>query len=228
MLLCGLQKVTLIDFPGEVAAILFFPGCNLRCPYCHNPELVVPPFPDDLIPIEDAFRYLRKRKNVLGGVVISGGEPLSHPEIPDIVGHLRSLDLKVKLDTNGTFPEALSSMTCDYIAMDIKTSLRKYDILGGSLFPDLKERVTRSIEWILDSGIAHVWRTVVVPGIVEPDDIPDICSLLKKGERLFLAQFREDKTLDETFSMITPYPIQILKSMQAAANDLGIDCRIRE
>jgi len=101
----GLQKTTLLDFPGEVAATVFTPGCNLRCPYCHNPSLVQPPYPQDLISLEELDRFLEKRAKVLGGVCITGGEPLLHDNLDELISLIRSHGLKVKLDTNGTFPE---------------------------------------------------------------------------------------------------------------------------
>jgi pyruvate formate lyase activating enzyme len=228
MLSCGIQKVTLIDYPGEIASILFFPGCNFRCPYCHNPELVIPPFPGDMIPVEEAFRFIRKRKDVLGGVVLSGGEPLSHPEMPEIVRHIQSLGLKVKIDTNGSFPRALRDAKPDYIAMDIKTSIVKYPVLCGSAANDVQAKMTESIEWIEGSGIPHEWRTVAVPGIVEPEDIPHICSLIGEGELLYITQFRPDRTLDEAFAHVTPHPSMILNKMKSIALENGIICKIRE
>ncbi len=227
MLNCGIQKVTLIDYPGTVAAVLFFPGCNLRCPYCHNPELVIPPFPGDLITIEEAFTYLVKRRNVLGGVVLSGGEPLLNPGIPGIVERIRSLGLKVKIDTNGTRPRQLADIKPDYIAMDIKTTPAKYPILAGGLAEDVVSRVCESIEWIMDCGIPHEFRTVAVPGIVNPEDISLICSYLRKGERLVIAQFRPEKTLDESFGSIAPYAFSELNEMKAIAEKAGVECRIR-
>ena len=119
-------KTTLLDFPGEVAAAVFTPGCNLRCPYCHNPELVRPPFPDEMISLEKLGVFLEKRASLLGGVCITGGEPLLHDNIGDLVSLIRSHGLKVKLDTNGTFPERLARIDADYIAMDLKTDPEKY------------------------------------------------------------------------------------------------------
>jgi pyruvate formate lyase activating enzyme len=165
---CGIQKVTLIDYPGLVAAILFFPGCNLRCPYCHNPSLVTPPFPKDLSTIDEAFAYLEKRKNVLGGVVLSGGEPMMNPEIPEIVDRIHALGLKVKIDTNGTFPERLKEIKPDFIAMDIKTSPGKYGLLTKD---DVGLKIVESIMRIRCSGIPHIFRTVMDSGIVDDNDI---------------------------------------------------------
>ncbi len=127
----GLVKTSLVDFPAEVAAALFIRGCNLRCPYCHNPELVLGPEPPGLLDPEEVLAFLHRRKNVLGGVCVSGGEPLLHPELPEFLREIRHLGLKVKLDTTGTLPEALGRIEADYIAMDLKTVPEKYGLLAG-------------------------------------------------------------------------------------------------
>ena len=177
----GLVKTTLIDFPGEVAATVFTPGCNLRCPYCHNPELVIPPFGDTLFPIEEVRRFLAKRAAVLGGVCITGGEPLIHAEpqgdLYELINFCKGLGLKVKLDTNGCFPgrlmpllsiaEAVSAgeqggrRNClDYIAMDIKTVPEKYAAVVRGRQPAAKPAVSRaaSSSSAASSGIAAAVR----------------------------------------------------------------------
>jgi pyruvate formate lyase activating enzyme len=128
----GLIKTSLIDFPGEVAAVLFTFGCNLRCPYCQNPALVTGPPPRDFISREEVRAFLKKRKDVLGGVCITGGEPLLHSDLGELIGEIKSLGLKVKLDTNGTIPERLREANVDYVAIDFKTSLEKYRLLTGT------------------------------------------------------------------------------------------------
>ena len=125
----GFQKCTLLDFPGEVAATLFVRGCNFRCPFCHNRELVVDT--DKILPFdtEEIFKYLEKRKNVLGGVCITGGEPLLYDELPGVIEKIHKLGLKVKIDTNGSKPGMLAKIKVDCIAMDIKTSFEKYNLM---------------------------------------------------------------------------------------------------
>ena len=125
----GFIKTSLLDFPGQVSAVIFTPSCNLRCPYCHNPELVSGSLPPDLIQKETVLQHLEKRKSILGGVCITGGEPLLHPELPDLIESIHSLGLKVKVDTNGTRPDKLPPLKADYLAMDIKTDPKKYPLL---------------------------------------------------------------------------------------------------
>ncbi len=220
----GLQKTTLVDFPGEVAATIFFPGCNLRCPYCHNPDLVLPPFPEDLLDMETVKAFLRKRAPVLGGVCLTGGEPLLHEELFELADFIHSLGLKVKVDTNGTLPQQLCRVKADYIAMDVKTSPGKYDLVG---LPGAGERVLESVAQILSSGIPHEFRTTVAPGIVTEADISRIAACIQGADRYVLAQFRPGKTLDPAFENTLPYTIQTLETMKALVEKAGIPCKIR-
>ncbi|RKX74263.1 MAG: anaerobic ribonucleoside-triphosphate reductase activating protein [Spirochaetes bacterium] len=222
----GLQKTTLIDFPGEVACTVFTAGCNLRCPYCHNPELVSGAPHSDMLPIKEFRSFLLKRKAVLGGVCITGGEPLLHQDIDELIDYIHELGLKVKIDTNGTFPELLRSIKPDYIAMDVKTSLSKYHLLKGNS-PYLEEKVLSSLKYIISSGIPHEFRTTVVPGIVDAEDIREIVNLIRGADRYVLAGFRGGKTLDPSFKDLSPYPPEVLDEMKVIAVDAGLMCHVR-
>jgi len=142
MKIYGLQKLTLADYPGRVAATLFTGGCNLRCPFCHNASLVTKLAEIDPIPLEEVLSYLKKRSGILDGVCVSGGEPLLQGDICELLEKLKSLGLSVKLDTNGTFPdkleEILSNGLCDYVAMDIKNAPEDYALTVG--IPGLTSR----------------------------------------------------------------------------------------
>lgn len=197
----GLEKVSMNDYPGLVAAVLFIPGCNLRCPYCHNASLVERPFPDDLLSFEEAAAYLRKRKNVLGGVCLSGGEPTLFAPLPELIASVRGLGYPVKLDTNGTLPDRLAAVRPDFIAMDIKTSPQKYGRLGY----ECGDAVLKSIEWIRTSGIPHQFRTTVVPGITETDDL-DTIAALTAGSPWVLHNFRNGNVLDPAYRNRLPLP----------------------
>jgi pyruvate formate lyase activating enzyme len=242
----GLVKTTLIDFPGEVAATVFTPGCNLRCPYCHNPELVIPPFPEDLLPIEDVRLFLTKRASVLGGVCITGGEPLLHTDIAGFIDFCKNLGLKVKLDTNGCFPRRLRPLLAgiDYVAMDIKTVPEKYDLLGSSVPPasaavDTVENALRqSIEIIISSGVRHEFRTTMAPGIAGTEDAIKIAELLKsvytaaavdprRTGRYILTQFRPGTTLDPAFSELCPYFETELHHTAETIRETGMSCEVR-
>jgi pyruvate formate lyase activating enzyme len=224
----GIQKVTLIDFPETVATTIFTSGCNFSCPFCHNPELVLKN--KNIIPIDfsDIMAFLEKRKNLIQGVCITGGEPLLEKELPEAIDKIHSLGFKVKLDTNGSLPESLKKCKVDYIAMDIKTSFEKYNLIGckGNL-DDLTVKLKDSIAWIKSSGINHEFRTTVVPEIVTMDDIKKISIELKGAAKYVLAQFRPKNTLDKKYESVIPYPISVLKEMKNIIDNSGILCEIR-
>ena len=195
----GLEKVSMNDYPGHPAAVLFIPGCNLRCPYCHNGSLVNAPFPEDLVSFDEAAAYLRKRRNVLDSVCISGGEPTLFPKIKMLIESLQKLGYRVKLDTNGTLPERLALLRPDFIAMDVKTSPQKYRLLGT----EDGERIRQSIELIKTSGIPHQFRTTLVPGITDETDL-DVIAELTAGSPWVLHNLRNSRCLDPAFEHISP------------------------
>src|SRR6056297_1190596 len=203
----GLQKTTLLDFPGEVAATVFTPGCNLRCPYCHNPALVQPPYPEDLISLEELDRFLTKRANVLGGVCITGGEPLIHDNLNTLIEMIHRHGLKVKLDTNGTFPERLARAEVEYIAMDLKTAPEKYDQLLGSVKnaqSSTAAKVRSSVKYLKTSGIPYELRTTVVSGIIGEEEMLSVLDLLEGVEKYYLTPFRGGETLDAGYTTLSP------------------------
>lgn len=222
----GLQKTTLLDYPGEVACTLFFSGCNFRCPYCHNPELLTGSPPADFLSKSEIIHFLRKRKNVLGGVCITGGEPLLYPHIHDLIEEIHSLELKVKLDTNGSFPEKLKNADVDFIAMDVKTSPSKYPLLGGTAALDT-EKVLESIKIILTKETPHEFRTTVVPDLVDTEEMWEIARLLEGADNYALAQYNPNITLDPLFANITPYSDEKLRQLAAIPAHLGIPCVTR-
>jgi pyruvate formate lyase activating enzyme len=228
MIIQGFQKVTLLDFPSLVAATIFTYGCNMRCPFCHNPELVVEKRSDaHSVGIDEIFAYLEKRKNLLGGVCITGGEPLLHDDLADVMEKIRSIGLKIKLDTNGTLPDTLKKLKPDYIAMDIKTSPGKYGTLGFTGNDDVTDRISESIRWMIESGIEHEFRTTVVPELVTDDDIREIIGLIKRARLYVLAQFRNENLLDHVWELKIPYKKEVLEEMKKTVMNAGIKCVIR-
>lgn len=187
----GLQKLTLIDYPGKVAAIIFTQGCNLRCGYCYNSGLVLER-PAITISEKSVLEFLAQRRRLLQGVVISGGEPTLHADLPEFIGTIKDLGLAVKLDTNGTQPEALVDLIqkrgVDYIAMDIKTSLEKYDRITG--ISGSAQNIRRSIDLIKHSGIDFEFRTTLLKPFCTPDDIAKIKNLIGTKTRYRLQQFQ--------------------------------------
>ncbi len=200
MLIHGLQKMTLLDYPGYVACTVFLNGCDFRCPYCHNFELVdgtAKPLMED----EEFFAFLGKRKGLLDGVCISGGEPLLHKDIDVFIRKIREMGFKVKLDTNGYHPDMLKTLIdeglLDYIAMDIKNSFAKYPITTGT--PDIDTSIIKnSISIIMNSGVDYEFRTTVVGGLHSENDFEQMGEALQGAKGYFLQQFTMRDTVPDS------------------------------
>ena len=190
MRLGGLQKMTLLDFPGRVACTVFTVGCNFRCPFCHNSSLVVSPAVPELSQ-DDFFAFLRKRQGLLDGVAITGGEPLLHPDMPELLRKIRALGYAVKLDTNGAYParlrEILREGLADYVAMDIKNSPEKYEMTAGA--PGVLPAVRESVELLRAAQTPFEFRTTLVDELHEPEDFDAIGRWIAGAERCFLQGF---------------------------------------
>ena len=191
MLIEGLQKTTLLDYPGYVACTLFAHGCNLRCPFCHNAGLVVRK-PENIINEEEIAAFLQKRKGILDGVCLTGGEPLAQKDAVRFIEFLKSFGYKVKLDTNGFYPERLQEIIdkglVDYIAMDIKSSKSGYPKAVGIQDIDITPMI-KSTELIMGSGIDYEFRTTAVKGIHLVSDFQEIGKWLSGAKRYFIQQF---------------------------------------
>lgn len=203
----GLQRVSLIDYPGKICAILFTQGCDFRCPYCHNPELVDPDQYLECIPEEEIFSFLEKRRGKLDAVSITGGEPTIQPDLVEFIERIKDIDYLVKIDTNGSRPEILEKLInqklVDYIAMDVKAPLERYrKITKSNVNPD---SVKRSIEMIMDSGIEYEFRTTVVKSLLKIDDLQRIGRLIKDARLYVLQKFVPSKSLDKRFLSKTTY-----------------------
>lgn len=191
MLISGLQKLTLLDFPDKTACTVFAPGCNLRCPFCHNASLVRGPFPP-FIDEKELFDFLGKRAGILDGVCITGGEPLLQKDIIPFIKKIRSLGFSVKLDTNGTLPEVLEellrSSLVDYVAMDIKSSPEGYAAAVGIKDFDYSP-IQKSISLLLSGDTDYEFRTTVVKGVHSEKEILGAAQSIKGAKRYFLQQF---------------------------------------
>lgn len=215
----GLLKTSISDYPGHIAAVVFVGGCNFRCPYCHNPDLVLrpPSLPD--IEVGDVMRSLVERRGFVDGVVITGGEPTLQTDLADFVRALQALGLAVKLDTNGYRPQVLRQLLrerlLDYVAMDVKGSWEKYPLAAGCQVDT--RRIEDSIQLLLSSEVEYEFRTTVIPTMVTVEDIAAIARSIAGSRRYFLQQFRPSLTLDPQFAAMTPYPTSMLESMVAAA-----------
>ncbi|MBR3604165.1 MAG: anaerobic ribonucleoside-triphosphate reductase activating protein [Elusimicrobiaceae bacterium] len=172
----GLIKFTLIDYPGHVAAVVFTQGCNFRCRYCHNPELVYPHLLQSSVPKEDILSFLRKRKGTLEGLVITGGEPVLQAGLIDFMAEVKALGYKIKLDTNGTRPEvlqeALDRQLVDFVAMDLKAPLEKYSLITAVEFDP--KIIRKSMDMIMASGVPYEFRTTYDKEVLTDADIQAI------------------------------------------------------
>ena len=188
----GLQKLTLLDFPGKMACTLFTGGCNFQCPFCQNGELVFHTGQQSQITQEELYHFLEKRRSLLDGVCISGGEPLMHPEIEELAKKVKEKGFAVKIDTNGSYPQRLIKMVreglVDYVAMDIKNAQDKYAQTAGVANLDLSP-ILQSVAFLLSDQIDYEFRTTVVKEFHTIGDFEKIGDWLKGARRYFLQQF---------------------------------------
>ena len=206
MNISGIQKLTLLDFPGKLACTVFTSGCNFRCLFCHNASLVLPGMSDH-IDEQEVFSFLKKREGILEGVCITGGEPCLQPDLETFIRKVRDIGFAVKLDTNGSFPEKLSSLLekglLDYVAMDIKTSKERYSEVCGVQNEKLLENVQKSVEILKSSSVPHEFRTTTARELQTKEDFEKIGRWLSGEKRYFIQQYEASGELvgDE----MTPY-----------------------
>lgn len=205
MLIGGLQKSSLIDYPKKIAAIVFTHGCNFHCPYCHNPELVNGLV--DNISQNEVLDFLRIRQGKLDGIVITGGEPCLHKDLPDFLKIIKDMGYCVKLDTNGSQSDMLENIInqklADYIAMDIKAPIEKYESVVKINFNI--QNIIKSIDLIMNSGIDYEFRTTVVKNLLSPEDFDKIGFLADGADKYFIQNFLYTKTLDKSYSKAAPF-----------------------
>jgi len=222
MKFAGLVKQSLVDYPGEVTAVLFTRGCNIRCPFCQNTDLLLrsPRFVEP-ISLEEALDFLKERKGFLDAVTVTGGEPTLHEDLPHALSAFKALGYLVKLDTNGTNPAMLQQLIAggilDYVAMDIKAPLdyRKYARACGKLTTEEFFNVRSSIRMLMEAGIEVEFRTTVVPLLHSFEDIEEIARYIQGAPLYSLQQFNPSVTLDTDYGAVVPYTRQ---EMQALAD----------
>lgn len=192
MVIQGLQRLTLLDFPGKVACTVFLAGCNFRCPFCHNASLVVDTYKNKEIPEEEFFAFLNKRKGILDGVCVTGGEPLLRPGIEEFLERIQRLGFLVKLDTNGSFPDKLIRIVelklVDYVAMDIKNSQESYGKTIGIEDYDIS-KVHKSVNYLLRGNVPYEFRTTVVREFHQRSDFESIGRWIQGANLYYLQQF---------------------------------------
>ena len=205
----GLQKFSLIDFPGRFSAIVFAQGCNFRCPFCHNPELVLPEKFGPCIPEKEVFDFLKKRVGQLEGVVITGGEPTIQPNLESFIREIKELGFAVKLDTNGSNPQVLERLLSwlDYVAMDIKGPPKKYPKISGAQVGIAAVR--RSVGLIMSSDLDYEFRTTFVKPLLEVEDFQEIGLLVSGAKRFALQKFVLSKHIRPDFPFEAPSDIEL-------------------
>jgi pyruvate formate lyase activating enzyme len=215
MKICAIQKTTLIDYPGHVAATVFLAGCNFRCPWCYAKELVFPELiakqPD--IPWEELSDFLETKKDYLEGVVICGGEPTLNPELPELIKKIKDMGFKVKLDSNGSNPKMLKRLIEDrlvnYVAMDIKLPKDRYPLVFGDKLS--VDDIEESIKVLKNSDIDFEFRTTCAPGVHTAADLAVMAEWIGKTipgrpPKYFLQNFRPERTIDPSFESLRPFP----------------------
>lgn len=234
----GLQKTTLIDYPGQIAATVFLCGCNFRCPFCYSRELVLPEEikKQPKISEKEFFDFLKERKGLLGGIVICGGEPTIHQDLPDFIKKIKDLGYLVKLDTNGSNPEMLKQLIkeklIDYIAMDVKAPKEKYDEAAGVKVN--MRKIRESISILREEKVEFEFRTTVVPTIHTKEDIVKIAKWIRgdlsigSGQgKYYLQNFRPEKTIDPKFEKVKPYSKDYLLEIKEEISQFFEVCQVR-
>jgi pyruvate formate lyase activating enzyme len=220
MIISGIQKFTLLDFPGRTACIVFTGGCNLRCRFCHNPEFVLPEalaaLRKSFIPEVAVLNFLRERRGLLDGVVITGGEPTVNPDLGEFIRAVRSLGFAVKLDTNGNRPEALRSLLeaglLDYVAMDMKTSGERYRELAGETADS--EAIRESTALLINGTVEYEFRTTLIKEHHDSTTLEKLRASLLGAKRLALQNFRNGITLDPLFRNHHGFSVEHLEELR--------------
>ncbi len=229
MIIKGFQRTSLVDYPGNVAAAVFVGGCNFNCPFCHNPGLVAA---DSSSEISEGviFKGLRERKEFIDGVCVTGGEPTVHRDLPEFLARIKSLGLKVKLDTNGSNPDMLKGIIAaglvDYVSMDIKSSFDSYSMAVNS---DVDAGdILRSIGILMKGDVDYEFRTTAVPGLFDMGKLQSICKEIVGARRYFIQQFNPNVSLvDPKYEKVEPFSESQLNGFAHFAGQFVQNCGVR-
>ena len=229
MILGGFQRFSLIDYPGKICTILFTQGCNFRCPYCHNPELIGFKSHTTSIKQEEVFSFLEKRRGKLDAVSITGGEPTLQPDLIGFLGKIKGMGYLIKLDSNGSHPEALEKIiekgVVDYLAMDVKGPLKKYKRIVN--FNANIDKIKESISLIMNSGLDYEFRTTIVKSQLSPEDIVEVGKTIKNAKLYILQKFVPSKTLAPNFLNEKTYSDGEFEQFKEALRDCVDLCIVR-
>ncbi len=222
----GLEKFTVTDYPGKISCIVFTVGCNFRCPFCHNKQLVTEEA--EQIPEEDILGFLEKRKGQLEGVTLTGGEALIQSDLFDFLGRVKEMGYDIKIDTNGTIPETLKEVVrkrlVDYVAMDVKAPIDDYDRACGIKVNT--DKIEESIDFVLGLE-SYEFRTTAVPTIIDGQAIEKIATRIEGAERFFIQQFKPRNTLDKGYMDIDGFKREKLEEFRNIAEKYVEECKIR-
>jgi pyruvate formate lyase activating enzyme len=227
----GFIENSLIEWEGKIVSIIFLPACNLRCPYCHAPHLVLEPNDLESIPVDAIINKVRQNHGWVDGVVVTGGEPTAHKHLAEFLKLLKDTGVLVRLDTNGTNPQVLEDLIgrslLDCVAMDIKAPLRKekYEQVAG--VPCNIEDIKESIRIIMESGLEYEFRTTICPTQLNGEDIEDIAMALQGAGRYVLQSFRPTHCLDTRMLQVEPYPAKTLREYATSAGKYVGSCCVR-
>lgn len=229
MKLGGLQETSLLDYPGKICAIVWTVGCNFRCPFCYNQNMVYGK--TDLVPVDHVLSFLDDRVGKLDALSITGGEPLLHEDIEAFIKQVKDRGFLVKVDTNGTFPDRLAQLLdeklVDYVSMDVKAPFDKYAQLAG-VEVDV-EKIKQSIKLIMDKAPDYEFKTTMIPGLLEKDDVVHIVSLIKGAKQYYLQQFKMDVPVinQKLLSSMKPFKKDDFMEMKQQASSLVDACLLR-
>lgn len=235
MIIGGVEKLSVLDYPGHLAAIVFTSGCNFRCRYCYNPELVFPKTDKEgkleaspLISNEELLLFLKERFGRLEAVVITGGEPTLHADLPEFIRKIRDIGYLIKLDSNGSNPEMLQSLIdeklLDYIAMDVKAGKSDYEKVVGAKINF--NNIEKSIKIIKESGVDHEFRTTLTPGLVDKSSFLEIGKLIKGAKKWYLQNFKSDTNLvDQSLINTKPFSSKEMKEFADLGKNYSEICK---
>ncbi len=232
MIIAGLQKLTLVDYPGKLACTVFLAGCNFRCPWCYNPELVLPEKIEKgfKMPTKDFFDFLKFRTSLLDGVVVCGGEPTLNKDLPLFCQRIKKMGYLIKLDTNGSNPEMIKDLInqklVDYIAMDIKAPKEKYKQATGSKV-DIKQ-IQKSIDILKKGKVYYEFRTTIIPGLLGKEDIIKIVHWIGPAKKYYLQNFQGERdTINSEFKGKNPYLKEYLLDIKKVISPFFEICEVR-
>lgn len=237
--IAGWRKTSLIDYPGYISTVLFTQGCNFRCPYCHNPDLIPVNMKKAYMDLDYFNDVLEERAHLLDGIVITGGEPTLQPDIIEFIKEIKDRGFRVKLDTNGSNSGVINKLLqqdmVDYIAMDVKNPLAKYEkLITGSGdkneldLTTIKNEINQSLSLIFDSDIKYELRTTVVPGMHEAEDVEAIASWIEGADKYVIQNFRPDNTYNQELQGLTRLPESTLNKFRQIAEQYIDNVQIRD